>query len=112
MRVFVFGAVCVTLLGCSSPMPPQVCTSQGCFSRTAATKPVHSKRTAFRRKPAKTVAKSKKAATTKRLTAAKPLKETSPVEEKTKSGVVLESDVPPPSAQPSLPPNDGLLDKA
>ena len=112
MRTPLFIAVCAILLGCSSPMPPQqVCTSQSCFSRTAATRPIHSKRTAFRPKPTKTVAKSKKAAKSTKLTAAKPLKETSPVEEKTKSGVVLESDVPP-SAQPSLPPKDGLLDKA
>src|SRR5262245_22020901 len=110
MRVLLVGALCAILFGCSCPMPPQqVCTSQSCFSRTAATRPIHSKRTAFRPKPTKTVAKSKKAATSTKLTAAKPLKETHPVEEKT--GVVVESDVPP-SAQPSLPPKDGLLDRA
>src|SRR5262245_16826767 len=112
MRVLVFGALCAILLGCSSPTPPrQVCTAKGCFSKTAATKPTHSKRTAFRPKPTKTVAKSRKAMRSTKLTAAKPVKEASPTEEKTESGVVVESDVPP-SAQPSFPPKDGSLDKA
>src|SRR5262245_5106063 len=106
MRTLLISALCAILIGCSSPMPPremvQRCTSHGCFSRTAAITPKDSKRTAFRPKPTKTAAKSKKIATSENSTAAKP-PEAGAVEEKAKSGA-MESDVPP-SSQPSPPPN-------
>src|SRR5262245_23072501 len=112
MRTLLISALCAILIGCSSPMPPremvQRCTPHGCFSRTAAIAPKDSKRTVFRPKPTKTAAKSKKIATSEKLTAAKPT-EAGAVEEKAKSGGA-ESEIPA-SAQPSLPPNH-LGDKA
>ena len=118
MRTLLICALCATLIGCSSPPRRMVerCTSQGCFVRTAATKPTESKRTAFRPEPTKTAAKSKKRAakykkiaTSAKPTAAKPRNEGGPVEEKAKSGI-MEPDVPP-SAQPSPTP-DRVPDKA
>ena len=42
MRTLLVGALCATLIGCSSPPRGMVerCTSQACFSRTAATTPI------------------------------------------------------------------------
>ena len=118
MRTLLVGALCATLIGCSSPPRGMVerCPSQACFSRTAATTPIESKRTAFRPAPTKTaakfkkkVAKFKKIATSAKPTAAKPRNNDGPVEEKEKSGI-MEPDVPP-SAQLSPTP-DRVLDKA
>ena len=117
MRTLLICALCTTLIGCSSPPRGMVerCTSQACFSRTAATTPIKSKRTAFRPAPTKTaakfkkkVAKFKKIATSAKPTA-KPRNNDGPVEEKAKSGI-MEPDVPPSAQLPPTP--DRVLDKA
>ena len=105
MRPFLIGALCVTLIGCSCPLPPrgvvQTCTSQGCFTRTAATTPIEPKRAPFRPEPA---VKAKKVAIAAKPTAARPQNEAGPVEGKPNSRTIMESEVPP-SAQPSATPD-------
>ena len=100
MRPFLIGALCVTLIGCSCPLPPrgvvQTCTSQGCFTRTAATTPIEPKRAPFRPEPA---VKAKKVAIAAKPTAARPQNEAGPVEGKPNSRTIMESEVPP-SANP------------
>jgi hypothetical protein len=50
-KLLLSGAVSITLIGCSCPIPPQViqkaCTSKGCFYRTAAGSPIELKRASF-----------------------------------------------------------------
>ena len=129
MRPFLIGALCATLIGCSCPLPPrgvvQTCTSQGCFTRTAAsriddliqipkihdvadapredssTTPIEPKRAPFRPEPA---VKPKKVAIAAKPTAARPQNEAGPVEGKPNSRTIMESEVPP-SAQPSATPD-------
>jgi hypothetical protein len=88
MRPFLIGALCAALIGCSCPLPPrgvvQTCTSQGCFTRTAATTPIEPKRAPFKSEPAR------KGAMTAKPTAAKPRNETEPVEEKANSRTTKE----------------------
>jgi hypothetical protein len=103
MRPFLIGALCAALIGCC-PLPPrgvvQTCTSQGCFSRTAATTSIEPKRARFRPEPA---AKSKKVVIAAKPAAAKPRNEAGPVGEKVDSRTIMESEAPP-SAQPSATP--------
>jgi len=103
MRPFLIGALCTALIGCSCPLPPQggvqTCTSRGCFTRTAATTPIESKRPVFRPEPAK----AKKVAIAAKPTAARPPNEAGPAEEKTNSRTIREPEVPP-SAQPPATP--------
>ena len=105
MRPFLIGALCVTLSGHSCPLPPrgvvQTCTSQGCFTRTAATTPIEPKRAPFRPEPA---VKAKKVAIAAKPTAARPQNEAGPVEGKPNSRTIMESEAPP-SAQPSATPD-------
>ena len=90
MRPFLIGALCVTLSGCSCPLPPrgvvQTCTSQGCFTRTAATTPIEPKRAPFRPEPA---VKAKKVAIAAKPTAARPQNEAGPVEGKPNSRTIM-----------------------
>jgi hypothetical protein len=55
IRTLLIAALCATLTGCSCPVPPrgkvETCTSQGCFSRTAASTLIESKRAPFRPEP-------------------------------------------------------------
>ena len=108
MRTLLVGALCATLIGCTSQVrgTAQRCASQVCFSRTAATTPIELKRTPFTSKHTTTAAKSKKVAA--KPAAAKPRNEVGSVEEKEKSGIESDSSL---SAQPSLPP-DHAPDKA
>lgn len=102
MRKLLIGALSATLIGCSCPLPPQgvvqTCTSQGCFSRTAATTPIEPTRAPFRLAPA---VKSEKVTMAAKPTATKPRNETEPVEEKANSRTIMEV---PPSAQPAATP--------
>jgi hypothetical protein len=115
MRALFIGALCTTLIGCSSPIPPRKMLErsppQNFFSRTAATTAIESKRTSFRPKVTKKAGKSKKAKVPSkkrvviptRPAPAKPSREAGRVEDKAKSGVV-EPNLPPP-AQPSPTPD-------
>src|SRR5262245_51964170 len=107
MRLFFFCALCSILIGCSHPVPPrgivQTCTSQGCFTRTAATTPIEPKRAPFRI----TTVKSKKVAMAARPSVAKPRNETKPVKEKASSRTITVPEVLP-SAQPSATPDPVL----
>jgi hypothetical protein len=98
MRSFLVGALCAVLIGCGCPLPPrgvvQTCTSQGCFTRTAATTPIGPKRAPFRPEPAM---KAKKVAIAAKPAAARPPNEAGPVEEKENSRTIMESEVPPPA---------------
>jgi hypothetical protein len=105
MRPFLIGPLCVALIGCSCPLPPQgavqTCTSQGCFVRTAATTPIERKRAPFRPEPAM---KAKKIATASKPPAARPPSEAGHMEEKANSRTSMESEFLPP-AQSSAPPD-------
>jgi hypothetical protein len=105
MRPFLVGTLCAALIGCSCPLTlrgvGQTCTSQGCFTRTAATTPIGQKRAPFRPEPAM---KAKKVAIAAKPAAARPPNEAGPVKEKANSRTTLESEVPPP-AQPSATPD-------
>jgi len=98
MRSFLVGALCAVLIGCGCPLPPrgvvQTCTSQGCFTRTAATTPIGPKRAPFRPEPAM---KAKKVAIAEKPAAARPPNEAGPVEKKENSRTIMESEVPPPA---------------
>src|SRR5262245_349013 len=111
MRLFFFCALCSILIGCSHPVPPrgivQTCTSQGCFTRTAATTPIEPKRAPFRTGAKITTVKSKKVAIAARPRVAKPRNETKPVKEKASSRPITVPEVPP-SAQPSATPHPDL----
>jgi hypothetical protein len=108
MRLFFICALCSILVGCSHPVPPrgivQTCTSQGCFTRTAATTPIEPKRAAFRPRVKITTVKSKKAGTAAKPATAKPRNPTKPVKEKANSRTIPEPEVPP-AAQPSSTPD-------
>lgn len=108
IRTFLIPALCATLIGCSCPVPQrgvvETCTSQGCFSRTAATTPIEPKRAPFRREQKITTVKSKKVAMAAKPTGAKPRNETEPVEEKLNPPTITEPEVSS-SAQPSATPN-------
>src|SRR5262245_14677088 len=120
MRPLFIGALCATLIGCSSPMPRKGMLErdppQSLFSRTAATTATESKRPAFRPKVTKKVGKSKRTtgpykkrvAIPTKPTPAKPASEAGPVEDKAKSGVMERGLLP--SAQPSPTP-DRVLDQ-
>ena len=98
MRPFLIGALCTALIGCSCPLPPQgvvqTCTLRGCFTRTAATTPIESKRPVFRPEPAIAA----------KPTAARPANEAVPAEEKADSRTIREPKIPP-SAQPPATPD-------
>jgi hypothetical protein len=102
MKTLLIGTLSATLIGCSCPLPPQgvvqTCTSQGCFSSTAATTPIEPKRAPFRPEP---VVKSRKVAMAVKPTPAKPRNKTEPVEEKANSRTIMGIL---PSAQPAATP--------
>ena len=108
MRLFFICALCAVLIGCSRPVPPrgmvQTCTSQGCFTRTAATTPIEPKRAPFRPGAKITTVKSKKVVMAAKSAAAKPRNQTKPVKGKANSRTITEPEVPP-SAQPSATPD-------
>jgi hypothetical protein len=82
----------------------QTCTSQGCFTRTAATTPIEPKRASFRPGAKIRTVKSKKVAMAAKPTAAKPRNQIKPVKEKANSRTITEPEIPP-SAQPSATPD-------
>src|SRR4029453_1863879 len=90
MRLFFVCALCLILVGCSHPPARgivQTCTSQGCFTRTAATTPIEPKRAAFRPRVKITTVKSKKAGmAANKPAAAKPRNPTKLVKKKANSG--------------------------
>jgi hypothetical protein len=99
MRTLLIGALCATLIGCACPVPQsrvvQTCTSQGCFSRIAATTPIELiEREPFRPASKITTVKPKKAAIAAKPTAAKPRNETELVEEKANSRTITEPESP------------------
>jgi hypothetical protein len=108
MRLFFVCALCLILVGCSHPPARgivQTCTSQGCFTRTAATTPIEPKRAAFRPRVKITTVKSKKAGmAANKPAAAKPRNPTKLVKEKANSRTIPEPEVPP-AAQPSATPD-------
>src|SRR5262245_5275415 len=113
MRTLLIGALCATLIGCACPVPQQrvveTCTSQGCFSRIAATTPIElTEREPFRPAPKITMVKPKKAAIAAKPTAAKPPNETDAAdqEEKANSRTITEPATPPPSQPPAADPKN------
>jgi hypothetical protein len=106
MRTLLIAALCATLIGCACPVPQsrvvETCTSQGCFSRIAATTPIELiEREPFRPAPKITTVKPKKAAIAAKPTAAKPRNETELVEEKANSRTITEPETPPPTQPPA-----------
>jgi hypothetical protein len=105
MRLFFICALCAILIGCSRAVPSrgmvQTCTSQGCFTRTAATTPTEPKGAPFRPGAKIRTVKPKKVAMAAKPAAAKPRNQT---KEKANSRTITEPEVPP-STQPSAPPD-------
>jgi len=100
MRILLIGSLSAMLAGCSCLNSPQAmlegCTSQACFSRTAAAEPVELTPAPFTPNPAPPKAKPKKIAKSTAPSPAKHDNAAEPADEKAISPVIMKPEFPAP----------------